>query len=322
MYRLLFLLLVLFSVCFAGCSMQSSLVAQYNDISDTNCTLAVLPLADYVGYNDFQKVLQTTLFSSFAVQGTCEPVMPEDVWQAMKDVGVIATRKLTPREIYYGYKRTVSTPQTFSLNKEMLRQIGDILGADYVIRGQIIELRDVKQTYNVLQRGILPVVYDLGARIVFGNAESEKYDLFQKMAVASLAGTAVGNNANIPFKHKRYATFDIASSGHPAFSVVTQAVKSLGGITNADIWNSVFWSTALTGSAFLASKGGRAPVVDLLVTLAVQDVKTGKLIFISSYHSVVEPKSVFTPFDKTKILTDLAQDIAQRFADDFTIPDN
>ena len=63
------------------------------------------------------------------------------------------------------------------LSKEMVKQVGEELGADLIIRGRIIEY-GFKQTdtYNPLDRGFLPLLYEPVKDVFFGAPNPKSYE--------------------------------------------------------------------------------------------------------------------------------------------------
>ena len=63
------------------------------------------------------------------------------------------------------------------LSKDMVRQLGEELGADLIIRGRIIEYGFKKtDTYNPLDRGFLPVLYEPIKDVLFGAPKDKNYE--------------------------------------------------------------------------------------------------------------------------------------------------
>ena len=63
------------------------------------------------------------------------------------------------------------------LSKEMVKQLGETLGADLIIRGRIIEYGfKAVDTYNPLERGFLPVLYEPIKDAFFGAPEAKNYE--------------------------------------------------------------------------------------------------------------------------------------------------
>ena len=78
-------------------------------------------------------------------------------------------------------KPPVQTPvlqgATVGLSREMIRQLGEELGVDLIIRGRIIEygFKGI-DTYNPLKRGFLPVLIEPMKDFLFGAAEAKRYE--------------------------------------------------------------------------------------------------------------------------------------------------
>lgn len=69
------------------------------------------------------------------------------------------------------------TQKPVALNHQLLKELGNTFGADYIVRGRIIEFRpDQKDSFNPLSTGIIPFVFKSGQRTIFGVAESEGYE--------------------------------------------------------------------------------------------------------------------------------------------------
>ncbi len=63
------------------------------------------------------------------------------------------------------------------LSKDMVRQLGEELGVDLIIRGRIIEYGFKKtDTYNPLDRGFLPVLYEPVKDVFFGAPNAKNYE--------------------------------------------------------------------------------------------------------------------------------------------------
>ena len=66
---------------------------------------------------------------------------------------------------------------TVGLSREMIKQLGEELGVDLIIRGRIIEygFKEI-DTYNPLERGFLPVLIEPVKDALFGVEEPRKYE--------------------------------------------------------------------------------------------------------------------------------------------------
>jgi len=72
---------------------------------------------------------------------------------------------------------TILQGATVGLSREMIKQLGEELGVDLIIRGRIIEygFKGI-DTYNPLKRGFLPVLIEPMKDVLMGAAEPKKYE--------------------------------------------------------------------------------------------------------------------------------------------------
>jgi len=64
-----------------------------------------------------------------------------------------------------------------ALTSKNLKDLGSTFGADYIVRGRIIEYRtDQIDSFNPVRTGMIPFVFKSGQRTLFGVAESELYE--------------------------------------------------------------------------------------------------------------------------------------------------
>ena len=177
--------------------------------------------------------------------------------------------------------------ESASLTGGQVIHLGNTFGADYIIRGRLIEFDQgaAKDNFNPFQVGILPFVFNTGQRAVFGVAKSENYEMIDKMAMGGALGLAYGRkNQNSPFDEE----VDRESGGHPLFDPTITNVKDYHEL------NTVFWGAAGTGLAFLAHKGGKVPRAVVQIRIMVQDALTGALLWTNRSQVEVVPKSVYS----------------------------
>ncbi len=71
--------------------------------------------------------------------------------------------------------------ESIALDRKTLKDLGNTFGADYIVRGRIVEYRtDQIDSFNPLRTGIIPIVFKSGQRASLGMAESEMYEYFDK----------------------------------------------------------------------------------------------------------------------------------------------
>ena len=177
--------------------------------------------------------------------------------------------------------------KTASLTSVQVIHLGNKFGADYIIRGRIIEFDqgDAKDNFNPFQIGLLPFALNTSQRALFGVAKTDDYEMFDKMAMGGVAGLAFGRqNRNTPFDEDK----DYESSGHPLFDPVKVDEDDYHEL------NTVFWGALGTGLGFLSHNGGRVPRAVVQIRIMVQDAMTGNLIWTNRSQVEVTPKSVYS----------------------------
>jgi len=101
------------------------------------------------------------------------------------------------RALEHSEKPPVQTPvlqgASVGLSKEMVMQLGETLGADLIVRGRIIEYGfKAVDTYNPLERGFLPVLYEPIKDVFFGAPEAKQYESDLEDVDVSQLGEGLG----------------------------------------------------------------------------------------------------------------------------------
>ncbi len=305
-FILLFLLAIMVCLASCGQKIRDSVAplntsVQYPDSSAKQ--IVILPLADYtmgVRPDDSlrrQIKIYEALMYQLAEKGFYVPV-EEDVVQYLVDLGVIRIigqpsipssnsyrliteelssgwsdamqeeiQKLVVRNEQLGKSRQGYEVTRVGLDPGTIQQIGRRFGADYILRGRIVEyeVRD-DNTLNPLQVGILPFLFDTSSALLFGFAESEQYDLWQDLAIGASVGALSGSSAETPF-----------SSGHSDYAGL----------------NAASWGAVGASAAYLASKGGQVKQAVVQLSLALQDASDGRIIWANRVEKQVEPVSMW-----------------------------
>ncbi|MFO8240361.1 MAG: hypothetical protein R6T90_05115 [Dissulfuribacterales bacterium] len=186
------------------------------------------------------------------------------------------------------------------LDPGTIQQIGRRFGADYVLRGRIVEY-EIREgnTLNPLQIGVLPFFFDTSSALLFGFAESEKYDLWQDLSIGTGLGALLGSNAETPFTAPRKET-TTTGGPHPRF--VTESVTHTGGYSDHAGYNAAVWGAVGASAAYLASKGGHVPQAVVQISLALQDAVDGRIVWANRVEKQVEPVSMWAdPAVRTQI---------------------
>lgn len=182
-----------------------------------------------------------------------------------------------------------------SLSSDEVAKIGDFFGADYIVRGRLIEFEKgvAKDDFNPFHVGMLPFFFNSSQRLLFGLAKSENYELMDKMAIGGIVGGIIGSaNKNTPFDEDK----DTVTSGHPLFgSTVTS-------VTDYHALNTALWGAAGAGAAYLAHNGGKVPRAVVQIRIMVQDARTGRLLWSNRSEVEVIPESVYADQEYRKLI--------------------
>jgi hypothetical protein len=305
-------------------------------ISDPNKVMVVLPFADYSrgdtpdDYLRRQVKLQEALSYYLSRYGYLTP-MREDVTQCLVDLDVIKVidtggtyrSQALMRELGGGWSEDMlkeirsvvaineveSGPRMevthVGLNGHELREISRRFNAGYLLRGRIVEYEmRTEHTLNPLRRGVLPFFFDVSSQFVFGVADSETYDLIGDLVVGGGLGALIGSEVIRPFTppHK-----SVEPSGHPLFGGTT--TKVTGGEEDYAGYNALFWGSIGAGAAYLAKHGGQAPQAVVQVSMALQDARSGAVVWSNRAEVAVAPVSAWAD-QAPRTLMDRAVEVA------------
>ncbi len=197
-----------------------------------------------------------------------------------------------------GQKQVVSDAGSalhISLTSQEVTKIGDYFGADYIIRGRLIEFERgvAKDDFNPFHVGFLPFFFNSSQRILFGLAKSENYELMDKMAIGGILGMAIGHaNDDWPFDESTKTE----TSGHPLFGTTVTDV------TDYHALNTALWGAAGAGAAYLAHNGGKVPRAVVQIRIMVQDAHTGRLVWSNRSEVEVIPESIYANQEYRKLI--------------------
>ncbi len=165
------------------------------------------------------------------------------------------------------------SPGTHGLTSQDIVKIGRKFGADYVIRGRILEFKTRQEnTWAPWKKGILPFVIGSTSQIAFGFADSEQYDKWDNMVSGATWGAIIGNNAGGPWN---------PDDAHGFF-----------GLSGGQFANTVIWSAAGAMLGDMASHGGRVDQAAVQMRVWVQNAYTGNVIWTNRVDVKVAPESV------------------------------
>ena len=132
------------------------------------------PEEDVVKYLMDQGVIQTAVGSAASyrtagLQRELHSGWSEEMQEEMQNV---LYQDLTSRSFEEN-----KSGKPIALNRSTLKDLGKAFGADYIVRGRIVEFRsDQKDSFNPVRIGMIPFVFRSGQRTIFGVAESEGYE--------------------------------------------------------------------------------------------------------------------------------------------------
>jgi hypothetical protein len=310
-----------------------------------NNKVVILPFADYTQGGTPYEYWRRNILVMEALQDEFKKygfgtAIEEDVIKYLLDKGVIqeapANRPIHPevaalqeelssnwsdimkQEIALSIYRNISQSKTaedkfwnqqrlISLNKETINQLGQQFNARFIVRGRIIDLSTGQDdSFNPVQTGILPFFFKVGSRTVFGIAQSDTYEMIDKMALGGLMGLTLGSNRE-PVEPSK------SVEGHPRFG---------GGIVESNKWsaaNVAIWGLVGSGAAYLAHEGGRVDKAIIQVRVIVQDADTGEIVWANRAEVKTTPRSVYGEHDPDVLLARAIQDAAASLVKNFVL---
>lgn len=192
------------------------------------------------------------------------------------------------------------------MDTKAVRELGRFFAADYVLRGRIVVFKSGQEdSFNPFQTGLLPFLFKVGSRTVFGVAQSDTYDLIDKMAIGGILGAAIAPD-NWPLQDD-----DKKITGHPRFGGQVVSPEDYAE------WNTLIWGATGAGLAFLAHKGGRVDHVVVQLRVIAQDVTTGYIVWSNRAEVKVMPKTVFGDKDAEALTSEAIRHAAGRLMDNF-----
>lgn len=307
MQRLKFVSLMVFALILTGCGQKVderiNLRYEAVDAPGIGRSVVILPFADYTNSDDLASayrrnlLLNESLIDNLTAQGFAMPVS-EDVFRYLVDQGIVKmagyeenTNVSLKNELdndwsgvmkdtlrYYLRQQQISqstvegSPGTHALSEKEVAKLGRQFGADYIVRGRLLEYRTRQDaTWDPSRRGILPVFFGGTSQALFGFAGSESYDSINQMVVGGLLGAGAG-----------------AVSGWPLDR--SSVFHSEGGLTE----NELAWGATGGVLANQASKSGKIDQAVVRVRMWVQEASSGQVVWTNSAMVRVAPKTVFS----------------------------
>jgi hypothetical protein len=201
--------------------------------------------------------------------------------------------------------------RSIALDHTAIRDIGTAFNADYVVRGRIIVFKNGREdSFNPLQTGVLPFFFNMGSRTLFGIAESDNYEMIDKMAIGGLLG-AVTASDTWPIDD----TETTLAAGHPRFGggLITEA-------TSSEL-NAAIWGAAGAGLAYLAHNGGRVDNAVVQLRMIVQETGNGEIVWTNRAEVKTATQSAFNKLDIDALTAQAIQQVCSRLFDNFVASD-
>jgi len=194
-----------------------------------------------------------------------------------------------------GSAAAAGTPGAHGLTKAAIAKIGREFGADYVVRGRILEFttRD-EGTWEPWKRGIIPFVMRGSNRILFGYAPSNEYDEDNAAIAGMMVGARIG-----------YETLNWPN-------------ESIMGIGSSDDTNAIIWGAA--GNALGRRSAGRAGYIgqaSVQMRIWVQEAATGNVIWTNRVSVKVAPESFFADNQEDKLFNQAINQCVSSLLDNF-----
>ncbi len=232
---------------------------------------ATVPYEDVVQYLIQKEIIKQTrapatsgtnvLYRELA--GDWSPEMKKEIWKAIEQ----------------NQETQGVAPQTKPLDRKALVKLGEAFGARYVVRGRIIAFSDSRSApLNPLKSGLVPFVFQLGSRTIFGVADSQAYEVLNQAATGALMGAGIW-----------WLSADDEAVG-----------AGLGAATGAIYGH--------------PSKSTQARVQ---LRLLVQDATTGEVVWSNRAEIEVSPESVFALQDQDKLFAKAVNEAARVLVADF-----
>ncbi|MCW5198205.1 hypothetical protein VU07_02705 [Desulfobulbus sp. F4] len=284
---------------------------EYSDNSGKGRTAVILPFADYSEGDNvasaFRRHLLVTesLTNSLVSRGFGAPV-PEDVFQYLIDQKIIsiapygtknggssslaseledpdwsdvmktrltAYMKFEEAHQENGNNPAANSPGTHGLTDQEVVKVGRRFGADYIVRGRILEFRTRQEhTWDPRKRGLLPFVIGSTSRMAFGFADSSQYDNIGNTVAGGAWGAVIGSKADWPWDSDDSKGFFGISSGKGA--------------------NTIVWSVLGGAAGEMATHGGRVDQAVVRLRIWVQNAYDAQVAWTNQVEVRVAPESI------------------------------
>ncbi|MDR3088925.1 MAG: hypothetical protein LBU39_03810 [Desulfobulbaceae bacterium] len=272
------------------------------DAAGNGKTVVVLPFADYsqgdsvasaerrsmmitesitdkLSANGFSLPVQEDVFEYLVAEHVINPVSYTGSASTSLNYELTGDWSNTMKKEISGYLETekrdsmaaAGAPGAHGLTAATIAKIGREFGADYVVRGRILEFKTRDEgTWEPWKRGVIPFIMRGSNRILFGYADSAEYDEDN----ASLAGMMVG--ARVGYETLHWPNDEFMGIG-------------ASNDTDAAIWGAAGYG--LGGRS--AGHAGYIGQASVQMRIWVQEASTGNVIWTNRVSVKVSPESFF-----------------------------
>ncbi len=213
-----------------------------------------------VGY----KKTNTSLLEDEIASGEWSPAMQDEL-RYFVDLGKKRGRN---------NKEVLESPGTHGLTQQEIVKIGRHFGADYILRGRIIEYKTRQDpSWAPWKKGVLSFVSGASSRIAFGTASADTYDKWGNMIAGAAWGGLIGSGVHWPYDPGR-------------------ADQTIFGVSGGRTGNTLVWGAVGSGLGKLTQKSGVIPQAVVQLRIWVQDAYTGEVVWTNRVDVKVSPESV------------------------------
>jgi hypothetical protein len=270
---------------------------------------------DVIAYLSSQNIIQPD--AEFQEDSTANAVLKAELAKDWSDSMKLEIAKALQSNLDTARQKSSTNqdarPKSIALDQDAIQKIGTTFNADYVVRGRIMVFQNGREdSFNPLQTGVLPFFFNFSSRTLFGIAESEKYEMIDKMAIGGLLGAAFAMD-DWP---KNDETITSMSEDHPRFGggLITETVAD----TN---FNRAVWGVAGAGLGYLAHQGGRVDNATVQLRMLVQDTKTGEIVWTNRAEAKTMTQSAYSKKDPDVLMARAIQQVCERLFDNFAATD-
>lgn len=330
-----YLLYVLLALLVSGCgqTVQKSLkiAPPLKSTAGADKTIVILPFADYSYADDLETAYRRNMYvtenlTDQLTSNSFHLPVQEDVFsylvnQKIVNLEVYENKKTSALEhelddewspmmksAIKGYmdrtrnavrdQAVSGSPGTHGLTQQEVVKIGRHFGADYILRGRIIEYKTrTDPSWEPMKKGILTFMAGSASRLAFGHAASESYDMAGQMVAGGMWGGLLGNAAGWPW-----------SPG--------EANQTILGISGSRSANTIFWGA--TGAQFgkMAYNSDATQAV-VQMRIWVQDAYTGSVIWTNRVDVKVSPETIFADYQYDALFESATEKAISTLIDNF-----